>query len=231
MRFFVLQLNGERLEIDIPGDFDYEKLSNEVRNRVHIPADALFLFHNQSLLTRFSKIDSSEPIEVTLIDLTETPNRSFPRGDWMFLCDLGRFPPNSLRHRYPTSSKPERPPVRPGLREIIPNIGYEYGNPFSSRPTLHLPRRRDHTFETHMMNRDRTGVTEDELERGRRDALETEEDVEAFRLGLPRVQQAAIERLSALGFDIGLVTRAFYDLGCNETLVARFLTNLRHHIE
>ena len=79
--------------------------------------------------------------------------------------------------------------------------------------------------------KDRTGVTEDELERGRRDALEPEEDLEAFRLGLLRAQQAAIERPSALGFDIGLVTPCFYDLGCNETRVARFLANLRHHIE
>lgn len=224
-------VDGKRVELSIPGGLDYDKVVNEISERVQLPPDAFFLFHKKTMLTRFTEIVSdTDAIEVTLIDTSSMPNRCWPHGDWSFPFDMGRFPSRSLKDHFPTNCKPDHAPVRPALRRIIPSIGFEYGNPFSRMPTMALPSRPERPVETQMMNRDRIGVTEEALERDEREAPDTEQELEDFRLGLTRDQQAFIARMVQMGFDQAVVTRVFYRMECRTRATSQFLTNLRHHM-
>ena len=223
-------VDGRCLEINLDGTFDYEQLVHEITSRLGIPKESFFLFHNKSQITRFTKIDSQaqSPINITLIDTNSIPNRQLPRGDWSFMYDLGRFVP--LQPSHPANSVFEPPNSRRVLRQIIPNIGYEYGNPFSMRPTLELTPRADHATEALMMKQDRSGITEDQRELNQRRMPSSDADLEQFRLSLPLRQQDLIARLASLGFGTAVVTRVFCEMGGNERAMIQCLNDLLPHV-
>lgn len=224
----ILLINNESFDLNVPNDFTYDDLVDLVSEKMELSPHEVSLYHKNKRLHKLSKFDNSET-ELTMTALVENDfhNYMFPQNQWLFPFDIGRFVDPAAENMYPENSVEKRHPTRLTLRDLIPNIGYEYNNPFSRRPSLFLRPRVDHTIETQSLRRSMSGEAEERREEAERNELVSEEDWEEFRRNLTVDQQAAVRRLCGIGLDRNIVLRVFYQCHCDEAASTRFLASLQ----
>jgi hypothetical protein len=225
MLIHVHPVTGPSFDVPIDSRRDYNFLVNQISPKVGVSPFDLCLYSNQSCLGRTTVFDptSGPPeVNVTVVSSLEFPRLSFPNGERLFDFDIGRFARTSVQNRYPLDfpAPPERP--HPQVRELVRNIGFEFGDPYSMTRTITLEPRPDHAAEARLMFQELSGeLAEAEAERKRRAKLR--------RQALTEGQRAAIQRMAMLGLEADVVAEVFVSCDFDQAKTVKRLMALRHH--
>jgi hypothetical protein len=180
------------------------------------------LFHNHRRLGKGSVLgsgDGDSQLRVSVVDLRKYPEIGFPSGEWQIPFDLRRFPPQSLKSRYPELALG---PSRVTRMAVIRNIGWACADPYSIEPQIVLPVRSYYAKETHEVSQEMSGQLE-EKEFESNIQIRPESDFISFKNNISNDHEPAIDRLCALGFDREFVLYWFFQKYCNEMAVMRLL--------
>jgi hypothetical protein len=230
MQIRVLTLSGTTFDVLIATKRTYDSIITEISDRLCQPATNLVLYHNGQCLGQSTVFDpdSGPPdLNVTVINSTEFPLLSFPPGERILTFDFGLFTPISGKTRYqPDVRGPSNQPRT--LREVIRNVGFEFGDPYSMEWTVRLPARADRAFESRVMSQELSGEFADadaERERRAEDGL-----IPQCEGDLTRRQRAAVDRFSQMGIDRELVLHVFLSQNCDEASTFKKLDHLRQYL-
>jgi hypothetical protein len=220
MLIHVYSVVGPSFDLQVESPRSYDSIVNEIVLNLKAPPASLALYHNQKALGKTAVFDpeSGPPdFNVTVLNSFDFPRLSFPTGERLFNFDFGRFDVISVRNCCPFDAIP-RVNRKPRAREIIRNIGFEFGDPYSMRRTLTLDPRPDHASEARLMFQEMSGELEEaEMEKERRAIGEA--DLSDNRL-------AAIERICGIGISRDIVLQVFLDEECSEATTFNRLLDL-----
>jgi hypothetical protein len=220
----VFTVDGPLMDIAITGVLKYETLTSQISVKLNVPAVIILLFANRKLLDRNTEfnVPAGTYTNVIAVNPDDYPLKSFPRGEWMFPWDIGKFVRISPRSRFPSETLPVKLPTT--LRQIIPNVGYECGDPHVLGPTLTLPPRTEFPIETRAIFQEKCGEFEEIHMRQKR--FDKARSLREFRETMTAKQDASLRRLFQLGFDLDVVTYVYLQNDCDESAAFSVLAGI-----
>lgn len=223
----VLLIGGDSFDVSMSEDFTYDSLVSRIAAIMKVTTHSISLYHNRKRLgcSWFYTVGDID-INVTVLPDDQFPTCAFPRAAWSFSCDMGRFPSTSIRTMFPETTIRQSTRDRLWLRDVIPNAGYEFDDPFSCRPTLAVQPRNGFQYEEDAMRQGASGEMEDRR-RARVDAEATWKDFEA---SLSIQEMAAVERLDRVGLERIIALRAFFECNRDELAAFRVLSYMKNQV-
>jgi hypothetical protein len=239
MRVLVYSPGSDTIELLLPSgipctlDTIRTYLSAKIRLNTH---NSLF-FHHSCLVTRTTILTAppeTNCLSITHIDKSTFPEKSFPRADFSFAIDhplfrsgTNDFPeaevPSYIRSTRPRANVQDLVEdvaryLSGPLSGVIPPPQYDYREPDPPRRSRFRPNRMDITGEE---------LDEEEEKNEEEDVDGIIEMRDSFEENLSPENEAAVDRLTALGFDRNFVTPVLFMCHGDERVAAEFLTRAR----